>query len=423
MVKVVSLILAFLLPVVLIFGLFPIAQADDNGTSVNLTVEVVPPLPIQYDLTISSTSGGTVATPGEGKFTYDAGTVVDLVASPDANHHFVEWTGDVATIANVNAASTTITMNTSYNITANFARRVTPVPPGPGPGPAPRTRYLSVDWDGTITKKPLYSNGRLAVDLLGPNPDGKHSLLLERGTKPHYLIVIRELDEIPPSPENTVAIVAFNVTPSGAEFDRDIFLTLGFDELPENALNVTMAYYNDVNGVWMPLEYEAGGPSGVAELTLSAAVNHFSIFAVLAELEPTIPPQPAHFKASGLNIVPSVEKIWEPVTFVTKTGESVTITANIANDGGQEGTYTVELKLNGETVDTKTVTLGAGRSREVSFTVSGLDYGQYEVEVAGLSGEFTVSRSIDWLSIFGIIFAIGLITWVAIWGRRQHSHC
>ncbi|MCD6300131.1 MAG: hypothetical protein J7L78_03045 [Dehalococcoidales bacterium] len=180
-----------------------------------------------------------------------------------------------------------------------------------------------------------------------------------------------------------------------------------------------MAYYDDVNGVWMPLEYEAGGPSGVAELTLSAAINHFSIFGVLVELEPPSPPPPAHFKASGLNIVPSVEKIWKPITFVTKTGKSITITANIANDGGQEGTYTVELKLNEEIVDTKTVTLEAGQSQPVSFTVSGLDYGQYEVEVAGLSGEFTVSRSIDWLSIFGIIFAIGLITWVAIWGRRR----
>ena len=138
----------------------------------------------------------------------------------------------MGTIANVNAASTTITMNGDYTITANFAR-ITPVPPGPGPAPTP-TRYLSVDWDGTITKKPLYSNDRLAQDLLGLSSDGRHSLLLARGThvptvdgKPHYLIVIRELDEIPPSPENTMAIMAFNVTPAGAVFERDIFLTLG----------------------------------------------------------------------------------------------------------------------------------------------------------------------------------------------------
>jgi len=120
-----------------------------------------------------------------------------------------------------------------------------------------------------------------------------------------------------------------------------------------------------------------------------------------------------------LNIEPSVERIWEPVTFVTKTGESVTITANVANDGGQGGTYTVELKLNGETVDTKTVTVGAGRSKQVSFTVSGLDYGQYEVEITGLSGEFTASRTITWWLIILMIVGIGLIIWGVVWGRSR----
>jgi len=74
----------------------------------------------EYDLTISSTSGGSVTTPGEGTFTYDEGTVVDLVAEADAHYQFVNWTGDVGTIADVNAAITTITMNGDYAITANF---------------------------------------------------------------------------------------------------------------------------------------------------------------------------------------------------------------------------------------------------------------------------------------------------------------
>jgi uncharacterized repeat protein (TIGR02543 family) len=73
-----------------------------------------------YDLTISSTAGGSVTTPGEGTFIYDAGTVVSLVANPLSGYHFVKWTGDVSTVANINAASTTITMNGDYSITANF---------------------------------------------------------------------------------------------------------------------------------------------------------------------------------------------------------------------------------------------------------------------------------------------------------------
>jgi len=72
-----------------------------------------------YDLTISSTAGGSVTTPGEGTFNYDAGTVVDLVAEADDGYRFVEWTGDVGTIGDVTAAATNITMNGDYSITAS----------------------------------------------------------------------------------------------------------------------------------------------------------------------------------------------------------------------------------------------------------------------------------------------------------------
>lgn len=75
----------------------------------------------QHTLTIDSTDGGHVPTPGEGTFTYDAVTVVNVVATADSGYHFVNWTGDVTAIANVTAAISSITMNSSYIITANFA--------------------------------------------------------------------------------------------------------------------------------------------------------------------------------------------------------------------------------------------------------------------------------------------------------------
>jgi hypothetical protein len=73
-----------------------------------------------YQLAISSGSGGNVTTPGEGTFPYDAGTVVPVVATPDDGYQFGSWTGDIANIADPNAASTTVTMNGDYAIVANF---------------------------------------------------------------------------------------------------------------------------------------------------------------------------------------------------------------------------------------------------------------------------------------------------------------
>ena len=73
-----------------------------------------------YYLTIASTYGGSVTTPGEETFSYAANTTVELVAEPDHHHHFVNWTGDEDTIGKVTAAATNITMYDSYSIIANF---------------------------------------------------------------------------------------------------------------------------------------------------------------------------------------------------------------------------------------------------------------------------------------------------------------
>ncbi|MFO7712481.1 MAG: hypothetical protein R6V51_04660, partial [Dehalococcoidia bacterium] len=62
-----------------------------------------------------------VTAPGEGTFTYDRGTAVNLVADAEEGYRFVNWTGAIGTIDDATDASTTITMNSDYVITANFA--------------------------------------------------------------------------------------------------------------------------------------------------------------------------------------------------------------------------------------------------------------------------------------------------------------
>jgi len=81
------------------------------------------PDPHQYNLTIDSTAGGSVTTPGEGAFIYAVVTVVDLVAEAEEGYLFTSWSGDVSTLTNINAASTTITMNGNYSITASFQEK------------------------------------------------------------------------------------------------------------------------------------------------------------------------------------------------------------------------------------------------------------------------------------------------------------
>ena len=87
----------------------------------SITASFEPLSAAQCDLTISSSAGGSVTAPGEGTFGYETDTVVELVAAPSSGYRFVNWTGDTGTVADIHAASTTITVDGAMTLTANFA--------------------------------------------------------------------------------------------------------------------------------------------------------------------------------------------------------------------------------------------------------------------------------------------------------------
>ncbi len=95
-----------------------------NGNySIMANFEVRPP--VQCSPNIIGPVHGSVTVPGDGRSMYEEGTLVNLVAKPASGYEFTRWTGDVDTIADVNAASISITMNDNYYICAHF--RETPV--------------------------------------------------------------------------------------------------------------------------------------------------------------------------------------------------------------------------------------------------------------------------------------------------------
>lgn len=104
--------------------------------------------PLKYYLTIRKSIGGSVTTPGQttfanvnsdGNYTFfypgTGSHVVNLVATPaNSGYEFVNWTGDVSTIGNSTATTTTITItpNRDYEIKANFQLKSTTPPPSGG---------------------------------------------------------------------------------------------------------------------------------------------------------------------------------------------------------------------------------------------------------------------------------------------------
>jgi len=86
--------------------------------------------------------------------------------------------------------------------------------------------------------------------------------------------------------------------------------------------------------------------------------------------------KPATFAASNLTIIPAE----------VETGKAAVISALITNSGDIAVKFKVALNLNNAVISTKAVTLAAGASEKVAFTVTRNEAGTYTVEVSGLTG-------------------------------------
>ena len=97
--------------------------ADPGSASTNVTVDgnktvTANFVRLNYTLTMNVSGNGTTV-PAVGNHSYINGSVVDIIATPDAYWNFVNWTGDVA---DPGSASTNVTVDGNKTVTANFVR-------------------------------------------------------------------------------------------------------------------------------------------------------------------------------------------------------------------------------------------------------------------------------------------------------------
>jgi len=80
------------------------------------------------------------------------------------------------------------------------------------------------------------------------------------------------------------------------------------------------------------------------------------------------PPEPAEFVVSNLRITPSE----------VEPGEQVSISVTVTNVGGESGSYTLVVKLDGEFFDSRSINIGVGRSSWNKFIISSNKEGSHK---------------------------------------------
>ncbi len=295
----------------------------------------------------------------------------------------------------------------------------TRTPAGPGHGPAPHRYYLKFDFLGETSKWRISSSDCLPETVDVTSGDGeisicipKDTLCLDKDGNRLRELVIKVEGQAPPPPEDYLILSkAYDLSPDGATFNPYLRLTLAYEEgdipegIEEEALYI--AYYGYG---WIPLDsvVDAQGDKVFAELT------HLTPFAIMAKL-PSLPS--AEFAMSNLTISPTEVKV----------GEELTITVEVTNIGGREGSRLLSLWINEVSEETKEVILAPKAVKTIVFTITRDEPGSYSVEVDGLIGSFTVKEKpvpqpINWPLIATIIagaIAVGLAIFFLI--RRKHA--
>jgi VCBS repeat-containing protein len=289
-----------------------------------------------------------------------------------------------------------------------------PNPPTPPKPPVGETEYLVVDFLGNISSQMISKETGLAEILEAKSPDGSHTLRIPKGTRVFdtegnlvKLIIIREAPEnIYVSPKPAVIVgEAYDFAPGGITFDKSVDLTLGYDinMLPNAVASIGLGFYTPGTG-WVDLESKSDVVAGVGKLT--APIDHFTVFAVLAK------PTEAAFTTGNLLITPSEKTYWRLFPMVVVKGREVTISLGVNNYGGKSGVFSVDLKIDGQVIGQKSITVDASQTQVLTFTVTEMKSGQHAFELGQHTGEFVTSWVIRWWLIpilLLVILVLGFI--------------
>ena len=126
--------------------IFSCSKGDSDSSN-----QIEPTPVVTYEVSISSSEGGSVNTQSG---TYNAGTVLNITATPSDGYEFIGWTG-----SNETSMEITITVNSNIQLTANF--QLIPSPEF--------TVTTSAGVGGTVSQGGTFSSGTVVSVVATPS--------------------------------------------------------------------------------------------------------------------------------------------------------------------------------------------------------------------------------------------------------------
>lgn len=147
---------------------------------------------------------------------------------------------------------------------------------------------------------------------------------------------------------------------------------------PENSFHkwsVVLQRLGSEAGAWQAFQTQVTQENDIY-VYYDAPVPGFSLFAITGAAEPVV----LEYTVADLQITPAV----------AEDGATVTITASVTNTGAEDQSIPLNMSVNSQVDDSKSVSVAAGATETVTFTTV-QTLGSYEVQVDRLYGNFTVA--------------------------------
>jgi hypothetical protein len=194
------------------------------------------------------------------------------------------------------------------------------------------------------------------------------------------------VDDPPQAANAEIVGHAYNIEPDGATFSPSVRMTWRYDptDIPDEIApeQLSIAYYEKRHDTWVALQSQVD----LSSYTVSAWINHFSTFAILAPTQGALPELTPCL--GQLNIRAGECTSGQLVKSITVSPDTeVYVDVRVRNIWETDCSYVVTLEIDGAVEKQEEVNLAAGHFTTVTFATSRSEVGSYSVTVSSLDDE------------------------------------